>query len=188
MAAARAAAAAVEGQDPAAVVRSPREAQAPAAAPDRRVVVSGAEVLLCRCLDQLSDARAPFHTARGPQRLSRSQQDSRLQVDRLAVPPGTRSLEQGACHAHWYQGWRLTRFHRSYGSGYPGVSGLGVGGRGFPFVFWPVVWGGGLGYGAAYLHANHEVSGDDGRRRFLITYTFSVSMASRTTRRGQEAR
>ncbi|KAI0823482.1 hypothetical protein BC628DRAFT_1383403 [Trametes gibbosa] len=45
---------------------------------------------------------------------------------------------------------------RAYGSGYPGVSGLGVGGRGFPFVFWPVVWGGGLGYGAAYLHANHE--------------------------------
>ncbi|KAI0353843.1 hypothetical protein OH77DRAFT_1550857 [Trametes cingulata] len=45
---------------------------------------------------------------------------------------------------------------RTYGSGYPGVSGAGVAGRGFPFVFWPVVWGGGLGYGAAYLHANHE--------------------------------
>ncbi|KAI0365780.1 hypothetical protein BV20DRAFT_972680 [Pilatotrama ljubarskyi] len=45
---------------------------------------------------------------------------------------------------------------QTYGSGYPGASGLGVAGRGFPFVFWPVIWGGGLGYGAAYLHANHE--------------------------------
>ncbi|KAI0628678.1 hypothetical protein C8Q77DRAFT_1147612 [Trametes polyzona] len=45
---------------------------------------------------------------------------------------------------------------QTYGSGYPGVASRGVGGLGFPFVFWPVVWGGGLGYGAAYLHSNHE--------------------------------
>ncbi|KAG2134051.1 uncharacterized protein EDB93DRAFT_1306549 [Suillus bovinus] len=31
---------------------------------------------------------------------------------------------------------------RMYGSGYPGYSGYGVAGRGFPFWFWPVVWGG----------------------------------------------
>lgn len=31
---------------------------------------------------------------------------------------------------------------RAYGSGYPGYSGYGVTGRGFPFWFWPVVWGG----------------------------------------------
>ncbi|EJF55422.1 hypothetical protein DICSQDRAFT_175932 [Dichomitus squalens LYAD-421 SS1] len=43
-----------------------------------------------------------------------------------------------------------------YGSGYPGLSGLGVASRGFPFVYWPLIWGGGLGYGAAYLHDNHE--------------------------------
>ncbi|KAG2133449.1 hypothetical protein BD769DRAFT_513567 [Suillus cothurnatus] len=30
---------------------------------------------------------------------------------------------------------------RTYGSGYPGYSGYGVTGRGFPFWFWPVVWG-----------------------------------------------
>ncbi|KAI8974802.1 hypothetical protein BD414DRAFT_497520 [Trametes punicea] len=41
---------------------------------------------------------------------------------------------------------------QTYGSGYPGIPGRGVAGRGFPFVFWPVVWGSGLGYGAAYLH------------------------------------
>ncbi|KAI1787954.1 hypothetical protein LXA43DRAFT_1063932 [Ganoderma leucocontextum] len=46
--------------------------------------------------------------------------------------------------------------NRYYGSGYPGTTGLGVANRGFPFVFWPLVWGGGLGYGAAYLHSNHE--------------------------------
>ncbi|KDQ52173.1 hypothetical protein JAAARDRAFT_62106 [Jaapia argillacea MUCL 33604] len=44
---------------------------------------------------------------------------------------------------------------RSYGSGYPGTSGLGVAGRGFPFYFWPIVWGGGLGIGGAYLF-DHE--------------------------------
>ena len=42
---------------------------------------------------------------------------------------------------------------RSYGSGYPGVSGFLVGGRGFPFYFWPVAWGGAAGVGTgAYLH------------------------------------
>ncbi|KAI0692893.1 hypothetical protein BC835DRAFT_1306962 [Cytidiella melzeri] len=43
---------------------------------------------------------------------------------------------------------------QTYGSGYPGVASRGVGGLGFPFLFWPVVWGGGLGYGAVYLHDN----------------------------------
>ncbi|TCD60630.1 hypothetical protein EIP91_009761 [Steccherinum ochraceum] len=43
---------------------------------------------------------------------------------------------------------------RVYGSGYPGITSRGVGGLGFPFVFWPVIWGGGLGYGGAYLHNN----------------------------------
>ena len=48
---------------------------------------------------------------------------------------------------------------RQYGSGYPGVNGLGVTGRNFPFVYWPFIWGGGFGYGAAYLHTAHnEVS------------------------------
>ena len=31
---------------------------------------------------------------------------------------------------------------RTFGSGYPGVVGRGVAGRGFPFYFWPLVWGG----------------------------------------------
>ena len=52
----------------------------------------------------------------------------------------------------------LTRFvSRAYGSGYPGISGRGVGSRPFPFYFWPVVWGGAAGSAnAAYLH-NSEV-------------------------------
>ncbi|KAI6150162.1 hypothetical protein EDD17DRAFT_1765973 [Pisolithus thermaeus] len=29
---------------------------------------------------------------------------------------------------------------KTYGSGYPGITGCGVSGRGFPFWFWPVVW------------------------------------------------
>lgn len=51
----------------------------------------------------------------------------------------------------------LTLLCRTYGSGYPGVNSRGVSGLGFPFIFWPVVWGGGLGYGAAYLHDTNEV-------------------------------
>ncbi|TDL25300.1 hypothetical protein BD410DRAFT_744058 [Rickenella mellea] len=44
---------------------------------------------------------------------------------------------------------------RTYGSGYPGIAGRGVAGRGFPFLFWPVVWGGGAGLAtSAYLHDN----------------------------------
>ncbi|KZP03379.1 hypothetical protein FIBSPDRAFT_845031 [Athelia psychrophila] len=44
-----------------------------------------------------------------------------------------------------------------YGSGYPGVVSRGVSGRGFPFFFWPVVWGGAAGGAAgAYLHATNE--------------------------------
>ncbi|KAG1729564.1 hypothetical protein EDB19DRAFT_1938367 [Suillus lakei] len=40
---------------------------------------------------------------------------------------------------------------RSYGSGYPGYSSYGVAGRGFPFWFWPVVWGGSANQ---YLHGS----------------------------------
>jgi hypothetical protein len=49
--------------------------------------------------------------------------------------------------------------HRQYGSGYPGVAGRGVAGRGFPFVFWPLAWGGAVGLGAgAYLHSNEVIN------------------------------
>jgi hypothetical protein len=42
---------------------------------------------------------------------------------------------------------------RQYGSGYPGIVGRGVAGRGFPFVFWPLAWGGVAGVGTAvYLY------------------------------------
>ncbi len=37
----------------------------------------------------------------------------------------------------------LAPSHSTYGSGYPGIAGRGVGGRGFPFGFWPIVWGAG---------------------------------------------
>lgn len=43
--------------------------------------------------------------------------------------------------------------NQQFGSGYPGVAGRGVAGRGFPFIFWPIAWGGIGGIGAgAYLH------------------------------------
>jgi hypothetical protein len=42
---------------------------------------------------------------------------------------------------------------RTYGSGYPGTSGRGVFNHGFPFYFWPIIWGGTAGgANGAYLH------------------------------------
>jgi hypothetical protein len=47
--------------------------------------------------------------------------------------------------------WTDDLIRRTYGSGYPGMTGRGVTGRGFPFWFWPVVW---TGYGGSYLQAS----------------------------------
>ncbi|KAF5329000.1 hypothetical protein D9758_018862 [Tetrapyrgos nigripes] len=45
----------------------------------------------------------------------------------------------------------------TYGSGYPGYGlARGVAGRGFPFYFWPLVWGGAAGAGTTYLNAEDE--------------------------------
>jgi len=50
---------------------------------------------------------------------------------------------------------------RQYGSGYPGISGRAMAGRGFPFVFWPLAWGGIAGVStAAYMHST-EVDDSD---------------------------
>jgi hypothetical protein len=46
----------------------------------------------------------------------------------------------------------LTVCLRQFGSGYPGSSIAGVAGRGFPFVFWPVAFGG-AGY---YIYHNYD--------------------------------
>ncbi|KAJ7702681.1 hypothetical protein B0H17DRAFT_1157389 [Mycena rosella] len=55
---------------------------------------------------------------------------------------------------------------RAYGSGYPGVYTRGVSGRGFPFYFWPLAWGTGLGFGAntAYLHSDEYGQPDNSSR------------------------
>jgi len=55
----------------------------------------------------------------------------------------------------------------TYGSGYgPGYNSLGrgVSGLGFPYIFWPVVWGSGLGYGPAYLHDSEYGAPDNSSR------------------------
>jgi hypothetical protein len=54
-----------------------------------------------------------------------------------------------------YSGTFSFLLRRTYGSGYPGVTGRGVSGRGFPFYFWPVVWG--SAGGAAYLHDDEVI-------------------------------
>jgi hypothetical protein len=45
--------------------------------------------------------------------------------------------------------------YRAYGSGYPGVFGRGVVGRGFPY-FWPIAWGTHRGHAsnAGYLYTD----------------------------------
>ncbi|KZV85904.1 hypothetical protein EXIGLDRAFT_653630 [Exidia glandulosa HHB12029] len=55
-----------------------------------------------------------------------------------------------------------------YGSGYPagyGSAGRGVTGAGFPFYFWPLVWGGAIGYTAGYLHDENEYGKVDNSSR-----------------------
>lgn len=48
--------------------------------------------------------------------------------------------------------------NQQYGSGCPGVTGRGVIGCRFPFMFWPVVWGGAIGLGAgAYPHSDEVI-------------------------------
>jgi hypothetical protein len=48
-------------------------------------------------------------------------------------------------------------FTRQYGSGYPGISTPGVAGRGFPFGFWPVTFGGAAGAGVNNRYRSDEV-------------------------------
>ncbi|KAJ8081454.1 hypothetical protein PM082_007299 [Marasmius tenuissimus] len=69
---------------------------------------------------------------------------------------------------------------RAYGSGYPGLTGRGVGGRGFPFYFWPVVWGGAaVGGTAGYLYASSEYGlADNSSRPGGTLYTASLTSNS----------
>ncbi|KAF8985212.1 hypothetical protein BDQ17DRAFT_1169730, partial [Cyathus striatus] len=65
-----------------------------------------------------------------------------------------------------------------YGSGYPGIASRGVSGLGFPFVFWPLAWGGIAGAGgAAYLHSTEYGKPDNTTRPGgpLFTATFPSS-------------
>ncbi|KAJ4497841.1 hypothetical protein C8R41DRAFT_821308 [Lentinula lateritia] len=70
---------------------------------------------------------------------------------------------------------------KTYGSGYPGVSGRGVASRGFPFFFWPVVWGGVAGGSASYLYDENEYGSPDNSSRpggKLLTAAFQSNSTS----------
>ncbi|KAH8110027.1 hypothetical protein DFH11DRAFT_1805979 [Phellopilus nigrolimitatus] len=69
---------------------------------------------------------------------------------------------------------------RTYGSGYPGVTGSrGVAGLGFPFYFWPVVWGTGH---PTYLHSTEygDVNNSSRPGGALTTVPFSSSSGNST--------
>ncbi|KAI5119151.1 hypothetical protein M0805_005230 [Coniferiporia weirii] len=74
----------------------------------------------------------------------------------------------------------------TYGSGYPGLaSSRGVAGLGFPFFFWPVIWGtaaaGGAGADAAYLHTTEYGNADNSSRPGGVLTTVAFSSASGNT-------
>jgi len=71
---------------------------------------------------------------------------------------------------------------QAYGSGYPGIASRGVGGLGFPFVFWPVIWGGTLGYGGAYLydHEYGDSSNPDRPGGSMVEATFTSPTSNST--------
>ncbi|KAH9836307.1 uncharacterized protein C8Q71DRAFT_761776 [Rhodofomes roseus] len=71
---------------------------------------------------------------------------------------------------------------RVYGSGYPGLGAGSVAGRGFPFLFWPVVWGAYPGFGAHYLHSGEYGRPDNTSRPggALVDATFSSNSTNST--------
>ncbi|KAF8809096.1 hypothetical protein BYT27DRAFT_7163500 [Phlegmacium glaucopus] len=71
---------------------------------------------------------------------------------------------------------------RVYGSGYPGIVGRGTAGRGFPFIFWPLAWGG-VGYGgsSAYLHTTEYGRFDNTSRPGGIMMTAAFTSSSQNT-------
>ncbi|KAF9461734.1 hypothetical protein BDZ94DRAFT_1263216 [Collybia nuda] len=75
--------------------------------------------------------------------------------------------------------------NQQYGSGYPNIAGRGVANRGFPFVFWPLAWGGIAGVGAgAYLHNSEYGRPNNGSRPGgpMVTAAF-ISNSTNTTYR-----
>ncbi|KAJ7505290.1 hypothetical protein B0H11DRAFT_1708391 [Mycena galericulata] len=74
---------------------------------------------------------------------------------------------------------------RTFGSGYPGISGRGVAGRGFPFFFWPLSFGavGGVG-GGAYLRSDTEYGHADNTSRpggVMMTAAFQSNSTNAST-------
>lgn len=72
---------------------------------------------------------------------------------------------------------------RTYGSGYPGITGYGVSGRGFPFWFWPVVWSDAAAEIQPYLNGS-EYGNANNTIRFggpLMEVTFISNSSSPNT-------
>lgn len=82
-----------------------------------------------------------------------------LLVDRKVVEQEPKYMDLGlSLNTAWWSKKAHSRLLRQYGSGYPGVTGRGVQGRGFPFIFWPLTWVGISGVSTqAYLHRSSEV-------------------------------
>ncbi|KIJ46254.1 hypothetical protein M422DRAFT_29387 [Sphaerobolus stellatus SS14] len=74
---------------------------------------------------------------------------------------------------------------RQYGSGYPGQTVSGVAGRGFPFGFWPLTFGGLGGFAIAHqLNNNHEYGDPTNSSRpggALLTVPFQPPNSSNNT-------
>ncbi|KAJ7668167.1 hypothetical protein B0H17DRAFT_950011 [Mycena rosella] len=93
------------------------------------------------------------------QRTPISSGGSALSLTRYDIGGGkTKAIPSGQLFAGRKEGARmpLRTSGGAYGSGYPGIYTRGVDDRDFPFYFWPVAWGPGLGYGpsAGYMHTD----------------------------------
>jgi len=71
--------------------------------------------------------------------------------------------------------------NRGYGSGYPGISGRGTAGRGFPFFFWPLSWGNNVSASSDYLYNTEYGSFDNTTRPGGIMMTAAFSSSSQNT-------
>ncbi|KAL0960247.1 hypothetical protein HGRIS_011879 [Hohenbuehelia grisea] len=72
---------------------------------------------------------------------------------------------------------------KTFGSGYPNVTGRGVAGRDLPFCFWLITWGGVAGAGPAYLRTReYGRGGNNSRPGGVMVYAiFSSNPANQSS-------
>ncbi|KAJ3569789.1 hypothetical protein NP233_g4815 [Leucocoprinus birnbaumii] len=140
--------------------------------------VAGVEGVLLAAVEVVEEAQALGGQAPFPQVELRGH----LPVLRLAVVLELQSRKDSCLPVDLKAAEREIR---AYGSGYPGSSAVGVAGLGFPFFYWPVIFGSTAIIGTgSYLHTHGEYGDVNNSSRpggALLTATFPSNTNGNTT-------